>query len=462
MVTKNEINFMGARKICGVLSILAVIASISILIFHGVERNVDFAGGTQLTVAFDSADISTSDLRDQVSQVDSKATIFKVESETGSVFTLKIKNPEVDEGNESDASLQRLLALEAVFARLSDERGQLLALLKTLQRGDIAARLIFENPLSIEGTDAERQGQYEAIAQKIADAVASAATVEDVAAAAYPEDPSRMARILRLAYPAVNRATPDFLRAFMERRNPLQRTDREYAETLKTMAANRETAGDFVESFEQLLTGIALRDGETEAQLVSFFSNNMTLGAYKIVSNETFSPSIASEMLKKAWIAVLFALIGILVYIMMRFSLGYAVASVVALGHDVIIALGVFAIAGGELSNPVVAAFLTIVGYSLNDTIVVFDRIRDNLKGKRSSNFAGLMNTSVNQTLSRTLVTSLTTLFVVFVIYMGSNATLRDFAFPLLIGIFVGTYSSIFVASPVLLFWNNRVKPVNG
>lgn len=461
MATKNEINFMGARQICGALSIIGVIASILVLIFHGVERNVDFAGGTQLTVAFDSAEISTSDLRDQVAQVDSKATIFKVESETGSVFTLKIKNPEVEEGNESDASLDRLLALEAVFARVSDERGQLLELLKTLTRGDIAARLIFENPLSIEGTDAERRQKYEDIAQKIVDSAASASSVQDVAAAAYPENPEEMARVLRMTYPAANRATPDFMRAFMERRNPLRRQDRDYSENLKTIAANREAAGDFVSSMDELVAGVTLREGETEARLVEFFNKNMTLGAYKVISNETFSPSIASEMLKKAWIAVLFALIGILVYIMMRFSLGYAVASVVALTHDVLIALAVFAIAGGELSNPVVAAFLTIVGYSLNDTIVVFDRIRDNLKGKRVNDLATVMNTSINQTLSRTLVTSLTTLFVVFVIYMGANATLRDFAFPLLIGIFVGTYSSIFVASPTLLFWHNRVKPVN-
>lgn len=461
MATKNEINFMGARQICGALSIIGVIASILILIFHGVDRNVDFAGGTQLTVAFDSAEISTSDLRDQVAQVDSKATIFKVESETGSVFTLKIKNPEVEEGNESDASLDRLLALEAVFARASNERGQLLELLKTLNRGDIAARLIFENPLSIEGTDAERRQKYEDVAQKIVDSAASASSVQDVAAAAYPENPEEMARVLRMTYPAANRATPDFMRAFMERRNPLRRQDRDYSEILTKIAANREAAGDFVSSMDELVAGVSLREGETEARLVEFFNKNMTLGAYKVVSNETFSPSIASEMLKKAWIAVLFALIGILVYIMMRFSLGYAVASVVALTHDVLIALAVFAIAGGELSNPVVAAFLTIVGYSLNDTIVVFDRIRDNLKGKRVNDLATVMNTSINQTLSRTLVTSLTTLFVVFVIYMGANATLRDFAFPLLIGIFVGTYSSIFVASPTLLFWHNRVKPVN-
>ena len=124
------------------------------------------------------------------------------------------------------------------------------------------------------------------------------------------------------------------------------------------------------------------------------------------------------------------------------------------------IALGAFSLVGLELSNPVVAAFLTIVGYSLNDTIVVFDRIRDNLHSERKPDVAETLNRSINETLSRTLVTSLTTLLVVIVIYVGANVTLSDFAFPLLIGIIVGTYSSIFVASPCLLVWHNRFKSI--
>jgi len=202
--------------------------------------------------------------------------------------------------------------------------------------------------------------------------------------------------------------------------------------------------------------------GQYSDQLDAYMKKTFISGSYKIVANESFSASIAAELLANAWTAVILALLGILIYIAMRFQWGYAIASVVALAHDVIIALGLFAIMGGELSNPVVAAFLTIVGYSLNDTIVVFDRIRDNINASKRPDMAQLMNRSINQTLSRTVVTSLTTFFVVAVIYWFSgNDTLRDFSLPLLIGIVVGTYSSIFVASPTVLLWHNRVKHIN-
>ena len=218
----------------------------------------------------------------------------------------------------------------------------------------------------------------------------------------------------------------------------------------------RNDSGDFLASFD-ILSSIKLADGEDAAALSSFITSNFSLGSYRITAIQNFSASIAAELLTHAWEAVVLALFGILIYISMRFRLAYAVASVVALTHDVIIALGVFALWGAELSSPVVAAFLTIVGYSLNDTIVVFDRIRDNLQGKKSPDVQAIMNKSINQTLSRTMVTSLTTLFVVLVINLASgNETLESFSFPLLVGVIVGTYSSIFVASPVLLFWHQR------
>ncbi|MFC1823975.1 protein translocase subunit SecF [Thermodesulfobacteriota bacterium] len=137
-------------------------------------------------------------------------------------------------------------------------------------------------------------------------------------------------------------------------------------------------------------------------------------------------------------------------------NLKYALGAVIALIHDVTITLGAFALTDREVSLAIIAAFLTIVGYSLNDTIVVFDRIRENLKRFRRRDFAEVMNTSINETLSRTILTSTTTLIVVLALYILGGGVIHDFAFAMLVGIIVGTYSSIFVASPILLLWEGR------
>ncbi|MGD2125397.1 MAG: protein translocase subunit SecF [Desulfobacteraceae bacterium] len=137
-------------------------------------------------------------------------------------------------------------------------------------------------------------------------------------------------------------------------------------------------------------------------------------------------------------------------------KLKYALGAIIALIHDVTITIGAFALTNREISLPIIAALLTIVGYSLNDTIIVFDRIRENLSRFRRRNFEEVMNASINETLSRTILTSSTTLIVVIFLFIMGGAVIHDFAFALLIGIFVGTYSSIFVASPVLLAWEGR------
>ena len=134
-------------------------------------------------------------------------------------------------------------------------------------------------------------------------------------------------------------------------------------------------------------------------------------------------------------------------------KLKYALGAIVALMHDVTITMGVFALTDREISLPIIAAFLTIVGYSLNDTIVVFDRIRENLRRFRRRSFQDVMNASINETLSRTILTSTTTLIVVVALFLFGGGVIHDFAFALMVGVIVGTYSSIFVASPILLLW---------
>ncbi|MEE9162245.1 MAG: protein translocase subunit SecF [Candidatus Neomarinimicrobiota bacterium] len=165
---------------------------------------------------------------------------------------------------------------------------------------------------------------------------------------------------------------------------------------------------------------------------------------------ESVGPKIGGELRGKAIQSVLFALLGILIYISLRFDRYYAIGAVVALAHDVLITLGVFSLLGLEIDLAIIAAFLTIVGYSLNDTIVVFDRIRENVKLFRKDDFFSTVNRSVNETLNRTVITSLTTFAVVLVLYLIGGEVIKYFAFALIIGVVVGTYSSIYVASPLM------------
>lgn len=171
-------------------------------------------------------------------------------------------------------------------------------------------------------------------------------------------------------------------------------------------------------------------------------------GAVDLQEEETVGPRVGKELRKKAWLAVIFAVILMLIYIGYRFDFLFAPGAVVALIHDVFITMGVFALLGKEVNLTILAAFLTIVGYSINDTIVVFDRIRENHHGISRGTISNVVNLSLNQTLARTIVTSLTVLFVVVVIFIKGGGALHNFAFALIIGMVLGTYSSIFIASP--------------
>ena len=178
----------------------------------------------------------------------------------------------------------------------------------------------------------------------------------------------------------------------------------------------------------------------------------------EILDAQTVGPAVGNQLRRDAGFAIFFALLFIIVYLWGRFELKYAIGASVALIHDVIIVVGIMSIAGRQISIPVVAALLTIIGYSLNDTIVVFDRVREDLglNKSRGLNFIEMVNLSLNRTLSRTLLTSVTTFFVVAVLYWFGGPAINDFAFALIIGVVVGTYSSIFVATPTVSLLHNR------
>jgi preprotein translocase subunit SecF len=180
------------------------------------------------------------------------------------------------------------------------------------------------------------------------------------------------------------------------------------------------------------------------------------IGEFALLGAESVGPAVGTDLQNKARAAIGFSLLGMLIYIWLRFQLPFGVGAVVALFHDVLITLAALAVTGREISLPTVAALLALVGYSVNDTVVVFDRVRENLKLHRGEALEGLMDASINQTLSRTFITSGTTLLVVLSLYFFGGDVINTFAFVLLVGIIVGTYSSVFVASPVAL-WIHRL-----
>ncbi len=177
-----------------------------------------------------------------------------------------------------------------------------------------------------------------------------------------------------------------------------------------------------------------------------------------VLSKGVISPKIGSELSGKAVMAIFSALALILLYISIRFEFKFALGAIAALTHDVFITLGIFSLLSYEISLPIIAAFLTIVGYSLNDTIVIFDRIRENLKSSKRDSYTIVVNRSINESLSRTIITSLTTFVVVMILWLFGGEVIHNFAFAMIVGVIVGTYSSIYIASPLVIYLHENAK----
>jgi preprotein translocase subunit SecF len=256
----------------------------------------------------------------------------------------------------------------------------------------------------------------------------------------------------------LNNAGPQ---ALAERlRDPLQRaaipmSDEQLAQLARRIFEFRNSPprSGVLSNFDQL------REVEgVTPQILEVIRQQCYLAPFTIRSAEVIGPKIGAEMRNKAVLAVLYALGGMLVYLAFRFEFIYGLAAVIAVFHDVIITLGFFSLTDKEISLNVVAALLTLVGYSMNDTIVVFDRIRETLKLSRRELTPAIVNDSINQTLSRTVLTSGLTFISALALWLFGGPVLNGFAFALVVGVIVGTYSSIFIASPILIFWHERFQ----
>ncbi|MFC1627849.1 protein translocase subunit SecF [Gemmatimonadota bacterium] len=209
-----------------------------------------------------------------------------------------------------------------------------------------------------------------------------------------------------------------------------------------------------IERLEQ--TEVELAAQQIRNALTEAFPGNEVM----VRSTEEVGPKVGQELRGKMIMAIFWALAGILIYISWRFEFRFAAVSVATITHDILVVIGLFSILNIEISLPIVAALLTIVGYSLNDTIVVLDRIREDLKRYRQEKYDWVLNKAINETLSRTVVTSVTTFIVVFILWVFGGPVIHDFAFALMAGVIIGTYSSIFVAAPMLVEWQERSPQV--
>jgi preprotein translocase subunit SecF len=249
-----------------------------------------------------------------------------------------------------------------------------------------------------------------------------------------------------------NSVTPSALAAFLTQKDPLNlgaaASDRYNQLAIKLTAARDRDYGGIVTRFDQLKNV----EGATPA-VISTLASNFSLGNFTIRNVEVVGPKVGAQLRRQAVLATLYALAGMLVYIAFRFEWVYGAAAVIAVFHDVLITLGFFSLFHYEISLTVIAALLTLVGYSMNDTIVIFDRVRENLRLMRREPFPEIVNRSINQTLSRTILTSGLTFLTVLVLYLMGGEVLRAFSFAMVVGVVVGTYSSFGIAAPIVVVW---------
>lgn len=236
----------------------------------------------------------------------------------------------------------------------------------------------------------------------------------------------------------------------------------EVDDVIAPFALNADIVHIGEENNEIIIRTTQALDNSQRQEIFSVFQEKYNLTDDDFVQAEQFGPAIGREIQKRALISILISTLCILIYVSFRFELKFGIAAIIALVHDVLVVLAIFSIFRLTVNSSFVAAMLTIVGYSINDTIVVFDRIRENIKFLKKKNYNELASISIEQTMARTINTSLTTLLTITALYILGVESIRQFSLPLIAGILVGSYSSIFIASPIWVLWKNWEKNRTG
>jgi len=445
-------DFVGKQKMAALVSAVLIVAGMASVIVRAENNlDIDFRGGTMVTFEFDQPQVLDGD----------NGFRQPLEEEFGSGITIERLTRE-DESQASEAGRrwrlrtteQEVEKVQTGIAKSLGDRG-----LKRVEMAPIEVVQIAAAAAEEPGDDKpdEETETIEEEAKKSAYASgwqSNLAFTKEITA-------NTVSRNLAAAITALPNGKPDY----PEPSNLFRLTG--------TAGSGVGAAEGQVQTFTEMLLEVRsdVKQADLEAALNAMRDNMASTPLFEEVSK--FSTAVGREMQQQALVAMLISLAAIIAYIWFRFQrITFGFAAVAALVHDVLVVLGVMALASMLSNNPIgsllmlydfkinlpmIAAFLTIVGYSLNDTIVIFDRIRE-VRGKNPSLTEDMINRSLNQTLARTVLTSLTTFFVVAILYAFGGEGIHGFAFCLLIGVIVGTYSSIFVASPVLLWLMNRAE----
>ena len=201
---------------------------------------------------------------------------------------------------------------------------------------------------------------------------------------------------------------------------------------------------------------IVLKTTAETSGILNQFHQELSDNHFEIIADEMISPTMSKSLRRKGLLAFFYGMIGILFYIAFRFEFRFAGCGVIAVFHDILITVGFLALFGKQIDSKIIAALLALVGYSINDTIVIFDRIRENLRKSKKTDYSELFNKSINEVLSRTIITSFTTILVLLSLFFFGGDVIHNFAFTLLIGVVTGTYSSIFIASALVIEWEKK------
>ena len=424
------INFMDKRRTAGAMSVILVSLSIVSLMIFGLNLGIDFKGGSAVIVAFSAdSDIERAQIETSIHELVVGETGDETSQVTVQDFDVGIT------GEDDEVPTRRYLVYTEVPSLVSaDQRTEIASKLKAefgeKTRVDVpedsSDTFYITFPEGVVIT--ERYAALETTFKGIGfEQITVSSDTERQIDVDFFKDLNLLLEEKEAAAGDENDATEELMLS----------QEAHEAKKAKRLAGKKDTR--FTVSVEEL-----------RAKVTDKLKDSFGAAFVRAESSTSVSASVGSDLLNNGLLAVLYAIIGILIYITLRFDFRFAPGAVVALVHDVFITLGIFSLFQVKFSLPIIAALLTIVGYSLNDTIVVLDRVRETFDAYRGRDIKDLLNRAINETLSRTVLTSITTAFVVASILVMGGGLIRDFALALMIGIIVGTYSSIFVASPLV------------
>ena len=434
-----NIDFMKASGIARLFSVSLVLASVAVLLTLGLNLGIDFKGGTKIIAAFSASDGQDVD-RDRIREV-----VRNIAEEQLGTRDVQVEVQDFFSGGVGAGENRRYQVLTELTTFLGDER-------RTSLENDLTA--LFGDNLRSLNVVREGEDKFYVLLKEKRPVTETSDKIREIFS-------KHNLKQIKLVSSVERQMDIGFYRDLnLQLKESSSESDG--GGELEALKVQQSLEEHQVAKAEKLTNA---RDDEYEIRVeeLKLFLENAFKAEFagqfqEVESFTSISASVGRDLLNTGLLAIFYAIIGILLYIWLRFDIRYSPGAVLALLHDVLITLGIFALLQIKFTLPIIAAVLTIIGYSLNDTIVVYDRIRENLSRVQQREIINTVNRSINETLSRTILTSVTTLIVVLCLLFFGGGLIRDFALALTIGVIVGTYSSIYVASPVVVFLDKIVE----